>query len=169
LVFKKMDAEDLKFPNEYFDLIFGNSVLHHLDNLERASKELKRVLKKGGKGVFLDPLAYNPVINIYRKMAMGVRTHHEHPLTYDDLETIKNHFKSLKHREMHLFTLLIFCSFFLIERVHPNQARYWKKIIQEGRKYKGAFNVLYAIDRVVLNIFPFLRKYCWVIIVEVNK
>lgn len=166
--FEKMDAQNLKYKDGYFDLIFGNSVLHHLGDLNKAAKEFKRVLKKGGKCVFIDPLAYNPFINIYRKMAMGVRTYDEHPLTFDDVEIFKKHFKRVKHYEFQLFTLLIFFHFYLIQRIHPNKARYWKKIIKEGHRYKHAFNILFVIDKVVLKLLPFLRRYCWVIVVEVS-
>ncbi len=39
---------DLPFPNEYFDFIHGNTVLEHVEDAEKATKELTRVLAKGG-------------------------------------------------------------------------------------------------------------------------
>ena len=43
-----MDAENLAFADNTFDIIVCSGVLHHLD-LERAYYELARVLKPGGK------------------------------------------------------------------------------------------------------------------------
>jgi len=45
--FRVMNAEALDFPDEFFDLVAGIAVLHHLD-LRRAIPELYRVLRKGG-------------------------------------------------------------------------------------------------------------------------
>lgn len=151
-----------------FDLIFGNSVLHHVD-LNKALPNLSRVLKKGGKVVFIEPLTYNPLINIYRKMAHLVRTPDEHPFTRSDVFLFKKYFKNVKHYEFHFLTLLIFCSFFIFEGVSPNKDRYWKKIIREGYKYKKIFNFLYSIDKLVFSLFPFLKWFSWVTVIKAIK
>ena len=44
-------AHDIPFPDESVDIVFGMAILHHL-NLELSAKEVKRVLKKGGKAIF---------------------------------------------------------------------------------------------------------------------
>jgi ubiquinone/menaquinone biosynthesis C-methylase UbiE len=48
-------AHSLPLPNESIDVIFGMAILHHLD-LEIASREVRRVLKKGGRAIFKEPL-----------------------------------------------------------------------------------------------------------------
>jgi ubiquinone/menaquinone biosynthesis C-methylase UbiE len=48
-------AHSLPFPDESIDVIFGMAVLHHLD-LEVAARELRRVLRKGGRAIFKEPL-----------------------------------------------------------------------------------------------------------------
>lgn len=60
-------AEKLPFPDGLFDLVYTKSVLIHT-NLEEALLEIKRVLKPGGKVVFLEPSVYNPFVLIYRKL-----------------------------------------------------------------------------------------------------
>ncbi len=48
-------AHALPFPDGSIDLIFGMAILHHLD-LEIAAGELQRVLRKGGRAIFKEPL-----------------------------------------------------------------------------------------------------------------
>lgn len=168
ITFKKDNAEDLSFPENYFDLIFGNSVLHHV-NIEKAAKETYRVLKKGGKAVFIEPLIYNPLINYYRKIAHCVRTPREHPLKFSDIDIFQRYFRTIEHHEFQFITLSIFIYFFLVERTHPDKDRYWKKIIREGKKYASMFKILFAIDKVLLKIFPPLRRFCWVTVIEAIK
>ncbi len=80
--FSVMDAEQLTFPDQTFDLIVCNGVLHHLD-LRYAYPELARVLKPGGRILCLDALGYNPAIQLYRKLTPHLRTawEAEHILT----------------------------------------------------------------------------------------
>lgn len=168
IIFQKQNVEKLSFQTGSFDLILGNSFLHHLA-IDDAAKELHRVLKKNGKAVFIEPLAYNPLINYYRRIANIVRTPYEHPFKLSDIKLFSKYFQKVNHYEYQFTTLLIFVFFFLFEGVHPNQDRYWKKIIREGKKYSSLFKTLYAIDKILLNIFPFLKRYCWVTVIETIK
>ncbi len=161
------DVHALPCGPERFDRIFGNAVLHHMD-LDRALAECRRTLRAEGRGVFIEPLAYNPVINFYRHMAGALRTADEHPLRRGDLRLFQRHFARTRHSEFHLATLLIFCWFYLGERIHPSQDRYWKKIIREAPRYERAFGVLWAVDRFILRVLPPLRWLCWNTVIEVS-
>lgn len=55
LEFRVGDAHDLKFKDESFDAIFCLEVLEHVHKPVKVLKEFKRVLKKGGYGIFLVP------------------------------------------------------------------------------------------------------------------
>jgi SAM-dependent methyltransferase len=55
------DVDHLDFPDEHFDAVVGQSVLHHFD-LKRSLPELRRVLKPGGRFFFLEPNMLNPQI-----------------------------------------------------------------------------------------------------------
>jgi SAM-dependent methyltransferase len=48
-------AEDLPFADASFDGIVGLNVLHHVPDLERATREFARVLKAGTRAVFCEP------------------------------------------------------------------------------------------------------------------
>lgn len=49
-----MNAEELKFPSNFFDLVTARMVFHHIHKLDKAMNEAKRVLKKGGRLVICE-------------------------------------------------------------------------------------------------------------------
>lgn len=101
--FYAMDAERLNFDNDSFDVIVGLGALHHLD-LRSAFPELARVLKPDGFGVFSDPLAYNPIINLYRQCTPEARTHDEHRLVRHDFDMAGEFFGDV---QVWFFTLAV--------------------------------------------------------------
>jgi SAM-dependent methyltransferase len=103
--FTSMDAEDLAFPDNDFDLVFGRGVLHHLD-LGKALPEIARVLRPGGKAIFTEPLGHNPALNLFRKMTPQFRTPDEHPLLLSDLRLAPMRFRGVEYQFFGLMTLL---------------------------------------------------------------
>ncbi len=85
--FHVMDAHNLALPDATFDIVIGNGILHHLD-IELAIKEVWRVLRPGGRAVFQEPLADNPLLILFRRLTPFARTPDEHPLSHYDLERI---------------------------------------------------------------------------------
>jgi len=65
--FQKGDAMQLGFENNFFDIVFGSSVLHHLE-FEKSLKEIYRVLKPGGRIIFAEPNMLNPQIFIQKNI-----------------------------------------------------------------------------------------------------
>lgn len=59
--FVRGNAEALPFPAGVFDVVYGCSVLHHLD-VETALREVRRVLCPGGRLVFSEPNLLNPQV-----------------------------------------------------------------------------------------------------------
>src|SRR5262249_22310829 len=47
------DAETLPFPDDTFDVVFSNGVLHHTPNTRKVVGEVRRVLKPGGKAIVM--------------------------------------------------------------------------------------------------------------------
>jgi len=53
--FKQGDAENLDFPDSYFDILTCNMSFHFFPNKEKAISEMYRVLKPGGQAALLFP------------------------------------------------------------------------------------------------------------------
>lgn len=52
----KADILDLPFENETFDIVICNHVLEHIEDDAKAMRELYRVMKRGGWGIFQVPM-----------------------------------------------------------------------------------------------------------------
>jgi ubiquinone/menaquinone biosynthesis C-methylase UbiE len=166
--FSQCDAGRLPYPDASFEVVFGNGVLHHL-NLETAIPEISRVLKPGGRGLFIEPLPYNPVIQVYRKLAKEVRTPDEKPIRFKDLDRLRPYFRSVRHEEFWFLSLLIFLHFFFVRRFHPSKVRYWKKVIEEGPRYEKTIGRLRRADERLLRWLPWLKPMCWNTVIVMEK
>ena len=87
--FRVMDAHNLKFEDNFFDLIVGNGILHHLDS-EKALKSIHKVLKPGGRVIFFEPLADNPLLKLFRFLTPKARTIDEAPFSRSSLKKLIN-------------------------------------------------------------------------------
>lgn len=162
-------AEDLsQFENDSFDIVYAANLLHHVD-IAKCLDEVKRVLKTDGVGAFWDPVAHNPVINIYRNMAAGVRTPDEHPIRRKDMKLFRERFKETKYNFFWFTSLLVFLKFWLIDRIHPSADRYWKLIITREQELRPLVTKLMGIDRILLKMLPILGWWCWNIAIVVRK
>ncbi|MFZ3074299.1 MAG: class I SAM-dependent methyltransferase [Minisyncoccales bacterium] len=105
--FKVMDGENLQFSDNIFDAIVCSGVLHHLD-LNKVYPELSRVLKPGGRIICNEPLAYNPVFQIYRKLTPRLRTEWEakHILNKGSINLARKYFSKVDIKFYHLATLV---------------------------------------------------------------
>jgi len=149
--FYVMNAEALEFANETFDIVYGHSILHHLD-LGKARTEIYRVLKKGGKGVFLEPLGHNLFINLFRKLTPHRRTPTEKPLKIKDILFFAEPFSNLHHREFFLFALFSL-----------------PLLIFSNKLFKKIYNNLSELDNVIMSKCPEIGRWAWVSVIEVIK
>ena len=148
--FLVMDAENTTFPDSSFDIITASGVLHHLD-IEKAYKEMNRLLKPDGEIICLEPLAYNPLISWYRKRTPHLRTEWEaeHILTMKSIHLAKKYFENIDMKFFHLFTIL-------------------GVPFRKFRFFNGLLSALEAIDSVILKI-PLVRLLAWQVIFVLKK
>jgi SAM-dependent methyltransferase len=153
-------AEALNVPENYFDFVYIANTIHHVPDRAALFVQIHRALKPGGRFFSYDPLAYNPAIRLYRRMATEVRTPDERPLTRADLRLAQRHFSDVGHREYWIATLALFGKYYFIDRVHPNTDRYWKRILKETPASLRWWTPLLLLDRLLTRI-PGLRLWSW--------
>lgn len=101
--FLLMDANKLTFPDQSFDIVYGGAILHHLD-INQSIGHIHRVLKPGGKILFLEPLNMNPLYKLYRILNKKERTPDEHALVREDFRLIRKNF-TFDHYFFDFFTV----------------------------------------------------------------
>ncbi|APB35251.1 methyltransferase type 11 [Gloeomargarita lithophora Alchichica-D10] len=165
---KVINAMAIDFPDHTFDIVYAANLLHHIPDPLVALREMQRVVKPGGQVCFWDPLIHNPVINIYRRMATQVRTTDETPLNIQIIRQIRPLFTEIQWDTFWLASLWIFLQFYLIEKVHPNQERYWKKIIIEHQRLRPMYLFLERFDRLLKHL-PGMKRLAWNLAVVARK
>ena len=161
--------ESLEVQAGTYDFVYGTNVLHHVTDIEATLSRARRALKAGGMCLFWDPIAYNPMINVYRRLATDVRTCDERPLRRSVLKLFRKHFSDVRHREFWLLTLVLFLKYYLIDRKDPNQVRYWKEIYRESPTTTGRwFEILRRMDEVLLRLWP-LNWLAWNTLIWARK
>jgi len=149
----KMSGEDIVFPPGSFDVIYGHSILHHL-NLDVATPKIVRVLKPGGVAAFLEPLDYNPILNAFRMLTPHRRTPTEQPLRFGQLKSMAAQFARWRHREFYVFSLVAFA---------------WYYGIKSKSLFQATMKILSPIDEWVVNAVPYLGRLAWVTVVRFEK
>lgn len=149
--FQVGDAQDLPFDDDHFDYVVGNGVLHHLD-LDKAYSEIARVLKPGAKAIFAEPMYYHPALWCLRRLTPKSHTADERPLSLEDIEKAKKWFRRCSHQEHFLFSV---CA----APIHLLGTDIALSVI----------NKIDEFDERVMNAQPWLRRYAWLTVLELEK
>lgn len=136
------DGHATGFSDAAFDLVVGDSILHHLD-LRSALEEIRRILRPGGRAVFSEPLAHNPILRIGRALTPSARTADEHPFTTADWDLCAEVFPGFHHFEREFLTIPLMPINLLLPR--SAQRRLARRV--------------FSIDDRLLDRFPRLGKY----------
>jgi len=166
---QQSSIEHFKLPKQkLFDIIYVGNLFHHVD-IDKALERIKTYLKPNGILVSWEPVDYNPIINIYRKIATQVRSKDERPIRIKDLDTFKKKFRHVETKWFWLTTLVIFIIMAVVQRRNPNKERYWKAVVKEGDQWAWLYTPLEALDKGVLTVFPFLRYLCWNVVIVASN
>jgi SAM-dependent methyltransferase len=143
-------AHDLPFASNSFDVVLGIAILHHLD-LRAASIEVHRVLKRGGRAIFQEPVRNSELVKRVRAMIPYTApdvSPYERPLTDQELNEFSRGFTVSRTR---VFSL-----------PHVNLAAVLPVV-------RDRINVMYRMDRALLRRFPSLEPYATARVVELVK
>jgi SAM-dependent methyltransferase len=162
------EGEKLPVDSGAFDFLYIANTIHHVSGRAALFEEMRRVLKPGGWFFSVDPVAYNPAINVYRKMATGVRTKDETPLRRGDVALARRYFENVECRMFWIAALALFFKYYLVDRVHPNADRYWKRILRETPETLAWWRPLLALDTILTRI-PGLRWWAWNVVLCGHK
>ena len=143
-------AHDIPLPDESVDIVFGLAILHHLD-LELSAKEGKRVLRKGGRAIFKEPVRNSGVVKFARKLVPYQSpdiSPYERPLTDKELRTFGEGFSAYSSRG---FT---FPTSEVLDKI---------SLLRKCRKISS------QIDQSVMRLFPRLTHFAGKRIVELTN
>jgi SAM-dependent methyltransferase len=143
--FRLADPYATPFADDSFDVVIGGSILLHLE-LERALAELRRVLRPGGLGVFVEPLAHNPLLRagrVFTSRTRSDRADAASPFTEDDWALCARYFPDFEHIERELSTIPLMPVNLLL----PLRAQ--NRLAQRA----------WAFDERLMARFPALRKH----------
>ncbi len=149
-------AEATGLADAGFDLIVGSMVLHHLQTAQ-AAPEIARLLKPGGRGLFVENSGLNPVLRFARAHVAGrfgiprLGTIDEHPLVSADFDEYGRYFSdlALKVRAFRFFGL-----------ISRQVLRY---------RFVLAGHALKAMDSTVDRYLPPFRRYSYHLLVVLKR
>ena len=150
--------EDLPYLDISFDLAVGSYILHHVD-IGRTVRELSRVLKPGGRAIFIETWGKNPLLLLARKYLAGklgiakYGTEDEHPIIQKDIREMEKVFSEVR---------LYFPEFVFFKKAGINIFR-WKK------STRIITDALVKMDNFVTRRFPILNKYGYRCIITLLK
>ena len=140
------EAEDTGLLGDGFDLVVGRYIIHHLDT-ERAAAEIARLLRPGGRAVFLETSARNPLLMFARDHLAGragiprYGTEDEHPLDSGEIALLGSAVRQVR------VDYLAFEFFQIFDR----------QVLRF--KFSALSRLLTACDRFVQRRLPRLRQF----------
>jgi SAM-dependent methyltransferase len=164
--FVAADIQNLPFADASFDVVFSFSTLQLVDDKQRAIDESARVLRAGGRAIFIENLRGSPLARGYRKLnaALGFAyAPNETPRSHLDLAEVdrfERAFLDIETAVHHLTTPLTLVLPAVLARLRHAPMR-----VQSERLY----NVLARLDRRIFRAFPDLRRFGWHVVATMTR
>jgi len=97
--FVQGSSSSLPFKDNSFDCVYLKDVLHHVEDINKSLKELKRVTKKGGSIIIIEGNRFNPIFYIYSTRLKG----HDHFKQSDFEKIVSRQFKNYKIKSIEAY------------------------------------------------------------------
>lgn len=142
---------DIPYPDGSFDLVAGQSILHHVSDKAKVAHELARVLRPGGFGVFHEPFGDSLALEWLRRFVPVPSAAPDDPdqwkqqIKYSELQPFQDQFEVGVH-EFEFLTRL--------ERVITR---------------KGFGDWLRSVDHKLFRRVPFLRRFARAVVITLRK
>jgi SAM-dependent methyltransferase len=138
-----------------FDLVVGYFVLHHID-IHAGAQELRRLLRPGGRAIFVENTGNNPALAFARRFLTGrwgiprFGTKDEHPLTAQDLDDLRGLFARVTaHHPVFEFLVL-----------------FDRQVLRF--RFPRVSSAIRRFDDTIYRRFPPLRRFSYRVIVELT-
>lgn len=98
IVYSVADGSHIPFPDDSFQYIFGNAILHHIP-LRQCLPEIARVLKPGGRAAFCEPFGKNHAIKLIALIKANHSKkdlHSDSTISYSHMATFKKYFSRVE-------------------------------------------------------------------------
>jgi 2-polyprenyl-3-methyl-5-hydroxy-6-metoxy-1,4-benzoquinol methylase len=151
--FKEMAAEELDYPNDFFDLVIGTSILHHVD-LPVTLARIHSSLKANGTAIFLEPHNQNPALQLWRMLTPWRRTETERAFSREDLALVRRIFPTTRFNYYCLTSM--FSGGLML-------------MAPKSKLLRGLNGALESFDGFLLSTFPSLGRFSAVTIMEMRK
>jgi SAM-dependent methyltransferase len=138
----------MPFPDHSFDIVIGQAVLHHLKDKRAAAMEVRRVMKPGGRAIFVECFGNCEFLERLRlQIPVACASpedldHWKDKISYKDIAVFRDYFE-VRIQEFHLLSRL-------------------DRVIRSRRVVRA----LNLFDRAVLNTLPFMRRYARTVLIE---
>ncbi|MEK7389342.1 MAG: class I SAM-dependent methyltransferase [Elusimicrobiota bacterium] len=143
---------ELPFEDASFDIVVGSCILHHLD-LRLFGAELRRVLKPGGRAVFVENNAKSRLLMFFRNRiltALNMRrgSSDESPMDEEKLDQLRAHFPGLRLHYPEMVFFRLGASFFFQDNGFIRKA-------------------MEALDSAVVRAFPSWGAYSYFDVIDI--
>ncbi len=154
--FEQMDAEELRYSDGFFDVVVGFGVLHHVIKYPAAASHLYRVLKAGGRAVFIETLWDNPLLNLVRRFTTADTDAGDAHLTEASIHEFCGNFRDIRLEKRNLAYML------------KRFAGLPRRDLSAPVRPRPFWRLIKSVDRNLLRFGP-LRRYCGEVIIYLSK